>query len=74
MAFMTNDSSSKPWRWVADGAAELPAFASQSDAETWLGEHFSDLLEDGISAVTLMENDRSVYGPMPLAPEDPLGG
>lgn len=47
-----------------DGAGET--FPSQSDAESWVGEVWRDLLEDGVDAVTLFEGDRLVYGPMSL--------
>lgn len=74
MAFMSNESQSRPWSWApSGGGSDLPAFATQSDAETWLGEHFEDLLADGITAVTLMESGNEVYGPMSLNPDQPLG-
>ena len=41
-------------------------FPSQSDAESWVGEVWRDLLDDGIEQVTLFEGDRKVYGPMSL--------
>ena len=41
-------------------------FSSQADAESWVGEIWSDLAELGVDAVTLMEADRVVYGPMSL--------
>jgi hypothetical protein len=59
------------WHWVGTGgeAVELDrSFPSQGDAETWLGEFYPDLLESGCRAVSLYEEDRLVYGPMPLAP------
>lgn len=43
-------------------------FASQADAESWVGEIWSELLEVGVDAVTLMEVERVVYGPMSLHP------
>ena len=43
-----------------------PRFTSQSDAESWVGEVWRELLEDGVDAVTLFEADRLVYGPMSL--------
>ena len=61
-----------PWWWQqldADGgvvAAERTEFPTRSDAETWLGEAYPDLAEAGVSAVTLFEGDREVYGPMSL--------
>ena len=63
------------WRYLrADGSevADLPAaatsqaFPSQSEAESWVGEIWSDLATEGVDAVTLFEHDRQVYGPMSL--------
>ena len=49
------------------GAAEgVTGFPSQSDAESWIGEVWRDLLDDGVDQVTLFEADREVYGPMSL--------
>jgi hypothetical protein len=59
------------WRWRYDGGAgaELSAeFPTQGDAEAWLGDHWSGLRAEGVSAVTLLEDDRAVYGPMSLDP------
>jgi hypothetical protein len=76
--FGSGDQSSSgqatAWRWrLEDGAGnEVPAaaagqtFPSQSDAESWVGEVWRDLVEDGVDAVTLFEGDRQVYGPMSL--------
>jgi hypothetical protein len=50
------------------GGAE--AFSTQSDAESWVGEQWRDLLESGVDAVTLLEDDREVYGPMSLHPPE----
>ena len=47
-------------------AATAAGFPSQSDAESWVGEVWQDLLEDGVDQVTLFEADREVYGPMSL--------
>ncbi len=43
-----------------------PRFAAQGDAETWVGEVWRELVEAGVDAVTLLEGDRHVYGPMSL--------
>jgi hypothetical protein len=66
----------RPWSWRLEDAAgaevEVSAdfagrrFASQADAESWVGEIWSDLAGLGVDAVTLMEADRVVYGPMSL--------
>ena len=73
-------SSAEPgWRWRLEDSSgtEVPAaegsgqtFPSQSDAESWIGEVWQDLLEDGVDAVTLFEGDREVYGPMSLHPTE----
>ena len=69
------------WWWAyvsAQGAAVTPAggdaarsqdFPTQSDAETWIGETWRELLEGGVAAVTLHEHERVVYGPMGLSPQ-----
>lgn len=65
------------WTWrfeTAEGATVVPQhqpgqpFPSQSDAESWLGEVWRELLADGVAQVTLFEEDRLVYGPMSLRP------
>ena len=59
------------WRWAYDGGAAADGsseFPSQADAEAWLGESWRELLDSGVSAVTLMEDAREVYGPMSLEP------
>ena len=68
-----------PWWWQqldADGrviSAERTEFPPERTRvphsqrrESWLGEAYPDLAEDGVSAVTLFEGDREVYGPMSL--------
>lgn len=42
-------------------------FASQSDAETWLGEAWRELAAQGVAAASLTVDGRVHYGPMPLA-------
>jgi hypothetical protein len=62
------------WRYEApdgspvapEGVAAPEAFPSQSDAESFIGESWRDLLEVGVAQVTLLEGDRTVYGPMSL--------
>ena len=51
-------------------AAGLPAerFPTQADAESWIGEAWRELLDQGVDQVRLMEGDREVYGPMSLHP------
>jgi hypothetical protein len=62
------------WRWRADGAGDGSeslerTFGTQGDAESWLGEFYPDLLDDGVRAVSLYEEERLVYGPMSLEPD-----
>ena len=62
------------WRYEApDGSTAAPealappeAFPSQSDAESFIGESWRELLDAGVAQVTLFEGDRKVYGPMSL--------
>jgi len=66
----------KPWWWRLEDAngAEVEVsgelagqrFASQADAESWVGEIWAELAEEGVNAVTLFELERQVYGPMSL--------
>ncbi|MBD8869852.1 hypothetical protein [Nocardioides donggukensis] len=67
-----------PWTWRLEDSAGRPVeitgelsgatFASQADAESWVGEVWSDLAALGVDAVSLYEADRLVYGPMSLHP------
>jgi hypothetical protein len=70
------DSMLWSWRYVgADGteiatATSSPRFPAQADAETWIGEVWHDLFDEGVEGVTLLEGDREVYGPMSLRPAE----
>ncbi len=66
------------WHWRLEdptGAAidpasldvEVPEADNQGDAESWLGEHWRELLERGVASVTLFEGETKAYGPMGLA-------
>ncbi|MET0695440.1 MAG: hypothetical protein ABWY56_16015 [Propionibacteriaceae bacterium] len=62
------------WHWVPDrtpteDAGLSKTYPTQGEAESWLGEFYPDLLEVGVTAVTLYEEDRLVYGPMRLDTE-----
>ncbi|MBC9821050.1 hypothetical protein [Terrabacter sp. MAHUQ-38] len=66
---------SADWSWLfldAHGetmegeALTTTGFPTQSDAESYLGESWRDLLAAGVEAVTLRENGIVVYGPMSL--------
>jgi hypothetical protein len=71
----TSSSNAPRWRWrledetgaeVRPGGLSAPDFPSQSDAESWVGEVWRDLVDVGVDQVTLLEGDREVYGPMSL--------
>ena len=74
--FPPRRDSEEPWRWALLDAAGSPVevteeyaghrFASQADAESWVGEIWSELAAQGVDAVTLLEGDRTDYGPMSL--------
>lgn len=66
---------SADWTWLFLDAHGNPVhgkglpttgFPTQSDAESYLGESWRELLDAGVEAVTLRENDTVVYGPMSL--------
>ncbi len=57
-----------PWTWryltargEPAGTASSEAFPTQSDAESWLGESWRELLDAGVERVTLMEEGREEY-------------
>jgi hypothetical protein len=62
------------WQYLADNGAAPAAgttstpFPNQADAETWLGESWRSLLEEGVDQVVLLDGERTVYGPMSLHP------
>jgi hypothetical protein len=65
------------WTWRYETTAGEPiaaddggqaAFPTQADAESWIGESWRGLLEQGVEQVVLLEDDREVYGPMSLRP------
>lgn len=62
------------WTWTYLNAAgdtldrTSTDFPTQADAESWIGESWHDLVEDGVDAVNLSEDGRHVYGPMSLRP------
>lgn len=74
--FRAPTPAERPWSWrLLDGlGAEVVApddlagqrFVSQGDAESWIGETWPLLVAAGVDAVTLLEVDREVYGPMSL--------
>lgn len=61
------------WTWLYEGTGSTEPtrseeFPTQGDAESWIGETWRELSAEGVSAVTLYEDDRDVYGPMSLSP------
>ncbi|GAB3048904.1 hypothetical protein GCM10027053_04180 [Intrasporangium mesophilum] len=63
------------WTWLyldnhgnsmAGEGLATSGFPTQSDAESYLGESWRELLAAGVEAVTLRQNDAVVYGPMSL--------
>jgi hypothetical protein len=65
------------WTWRFESSAGEPvrvmdaaqaSFSSQGDAESWIGETWQQLAEMGVGQVTLLEDEREVYGPMSLSP------
>jgi hypothetical protein len=67
------------WIWRFETAAGEPAdpgdlgsadFSAQGDAESWLGEIWRELVDQGVAQVYLLEDERVVYGPMSLAAQE----
>jgi hypothetical protein len=62
------------WTWryedssgtAVNTGASAESFPTQGDAETWIGESWHDLVEQGVEQVSLLEDGREVYGPMSL--------
>ncbi|CAN5444758.1 hypothetical protein BH24ACT9_BH24ACT9_05890 [soil metagenome] len=60
------------WRYEDEAGTTLDSpdpenFESRSDAESWLGENFGDLADNGVAAVTLLDGETKIYGPMSLS-------
>jgi hypothetical protein len=64
--------SATEYRWLYLNADASPVdgppqtFADQASAESWLGERWAELLDAGVHAVTLLNGEAEVYGPMSL--------
>jgi hypothetical protein len=60
------------WSWRLEKADGRPAgvaeetFTTQADAESWLGENWRELRDEGTDQVTLLDGESPVYGPMSL--------
>lgn len=74
---MTENGSYEFWWSLTNAAGEQVVvpddlagqrFGDEQQAETWIGDVFSDLLAEGVDEVTLHEGERKVYGPMSLHP------
>ncbi len=56
-----------PWSWRyenVDGqpvAGPTETFSSQADAESWIGQEWRQLAEQGVAGVVLVEDDRVDY-------------
>lgn len=76
--FRSPTPEEQPWWWRLEdrdanevtitGEHADQRFPSQSDAESWVGEWFDDLIGLGVDQVVLFEGERRVYGPMSLHP------
>ncbi len=49
------------------GAGLTDRYEEQLDAEEWLSDNFSELVDLGVTSVTLFEDETKVYGPMSLS-------
>lgn len=61
------------WRCADAHGNDVPGvddrrFAEQTDAESWLSEHWRELADAGVDQVTLLHGEAEVYGPMSLHP------
>jgi hypothetical protein len=60
------------WRYQDEDGHEVPGpevrFGDQAEAETWFGEQWEDLFDQGVHQVTLLHGEAEVYGPMSLHP------
>lgn len=64
------------WRFEKSDGTEVPPavtpeeFTTQGDAESWVGEHWRELLDGGADQVRLFEDTTEIYGPMNLHAEE----
>lgn len=74
-AEVDSDEVQPTWGWLLADPAGLAVpgppvgFRSQEAAESWLADNYEELADSGVSAVTLVDGEHAVYGPMPLAAE-----
>ena len=56
-----------PWSWRYENVDGQPVagppetFSSQADAESWIGQEWRQLAEQGVAGVVLVEDDRVDY-------------
>ena len=56
-----------PWSWRYENVDGQPVagppetFSSQADAESWIGQEWRQLAEQGVAGVALVEDDRGDY-------------
>ncbi len=63
------------WRLAADDGSAVngptnqaaPIHQTRSDAETWIGEVWRSLVDEGAATASLLDEGQLVYGPMRLA-------
>lgn len=63
------------WTWQLESndskdlsAIDVPEFEDQGEAETWIGDRWQELLEQGVDSVTLVEDGEVIYTGMSLHP------
>ena len=52
------------WSWTykgEDGTTTTGGFPSQAEAEAWVAESWQQLYDGGARAVTLLDDERTVY-------------
>ncbi|MDQ2708359.1 MAG: hypothetical protein M3Z25_12270 [Actinomycetota bacterium] len=58
------------WRYLTESGTEQTGpdktFADQTEAESWLSDQWPALLDSGVDAVTLLDGESELYGPMSL--------
>lgn len=62
------------WRYLDEAGNETAGpdetFPDQTEAESWFTERWPELLDSGVHAVTLLDGETEVYGPMSLHEQD----
>lgn len=54
------------FHWVLNDASgaqlrSTSTFGSKEDAEAWMGDHWSELLDEGAESVSLMSDEQLLY-------------